>query len=153
MRRALALALLLIVGAPLVLGACGGGEEAATTTASGDASLEAIEVAATEFAFEPMELSLAEAGTYRFVLKNDGGAPHALAIEGNGVDAATDTIDGGETAEVDVALEEAEYEIYCPVGDHADQGMVGRIVVGARAGGATTDETETRSDDSSGPGY
>ena len=172
MRRRLALALLpFVLALPLVGAACGGGEEeAATQPAAEDGPLETIEVSATEFEFEPAEIELDAAGTYRFVLMNDGGAPHALEIEGNGIEAETETIEGGQTAQVDVALEEGEYEIYCPVGDHADQGMVGRIVVGGSGEAAATDEAETGETstdeddeddedegettiDSSGPGY
>lgn len=151
MRRRLAVALLPVVLAlPLTAAACGGGEDgAATDAAAGGGPLETIELAATEFAFEPSEITLDAAGTYRFVLTNDGGAPHALEIEGNGVEAETETIDGGETAQIDVELDEGEYEIYCPVGNHADQGMVGRVVVGGA--GATGEDSETG--ESSDPGY
>ena len=141
-RRRLALLLLpVLVALPFAVAACGG--EEATEDAADDA-VETIEVSGTEFAFEPSEITLDAAGTYRFVFTNDGGAPHALEIEGNGVEAETETIDGGETAELEVTLDDGEYEIYCPVGNHADQGMVGRIVVGggATGGGATTDEDE-----------
>ena len=147
MRRRITLALLpLVVALPFAGAACGGGEESATTEATAeDAPLETIELAGTEFAFEPSEIALDAAGTYRFVLRNDGGAPHALEIEGNGVEAETETIEGGETTQIDVALDEGEYEIYCPVGNHAEQGMVGRLVVGAggSGGGETTDDSET----------
>ena len=147
MRCRLALLLLpLLIALPVAVTACGG--EDATETAAGDDAIETIEVSATEFAFDPSEITLDAAGTYRFVLTNDGGAPHALEIEGNGVEAQTDTIDGGDTAELEVTLDDGEYEIYCPVGNHADEGMVGRIVVGAGGGGgATADETETGEDE------
>ena len=148
MRRRLALVLLpIVVAAPLAVAACGGGDDEA---AQGGEPRETIEVSATEFAFEPSEITLDAAGTYRFVLTNDGGAPHALEFEGNGVETETETIEGGETAQIDVTLEEGEYEIYCPVGNHADQGMVGRLVVG---GGAASGGGATETDDSSGPGY
>ncbi|MBW3592968.1 MAG: cupredoxin domain-containing protein, partial [Actinobacteria bacterium] len=143
--RRFALALLpLLLALPVAVAACGGGENGGANDAAADEPLETIDISATEFAFEPAEIELDSAGTYRFVLTNDGGAPHALEIEGNGVEAGTDTIDGGESAQVDVTLDEGEYEIYCPVGDHAERGMVGRVLVGggASGGGATTDDSE-----------
>ena len=151
----------------LAVAACGS-EDAAEPGAEGDA-VQTVELTASEFAFAPAEITLEAAGTYRFVLTNDGDAPHALEIEGNGVEAETDVIEGGAEGELEVALDEGEYEMYCPVGDHADMGMVGTIVVGTGAGGATTDdetttedeaetetETETETDDDSagnGAGY
>jgi plastocyanin len=136
--------LLATLAIPLAAG-CGGDEDeggnGAQATDGGGA--QTIQVSATEFAFDPSDIA-AEPGEVTFELTNDGGAPHALEIEGNGVEAETETIDGGETAELEVTLDDGEYEIYCPVGNHANQGMVGRIVVGggAASGGATTGEDE-----------
>ncbi len=56
---------------------------------------------------------------------------HALEVEGNGVEEETDTIGPGESTELTVDLEEGEYEIYCPVGNHKAMGMVGTLTVGA----------------------
>ena len=79
---------------------------------------------------------------------NEGEFPHALEIEGRGIEEETDEIDGGETTELTVDLEPGEYELYCPVGDHREQGMEGTLVVGGAVGGSGTmtdepDETET----------
>jgi plastocyanin len=79
------------------------------------------------------------------VFRNEGGAVHALEVDGHGIEEETEEIGGGETAEITVELtEEDEYELYCPVGNHRDQGMEGKVVVGGGgAGGAGTDETTT----------
>lgn len=64
------------------------------------------------------------AGMYMFDVTNDGELPHNLAIEGQGMEAALDEdLQPGETAMLSVELEAGEYEVYCPVGDHAEQGM------------------------------
>ena len=57
--------------------------------------------------------------------------------------------------------QEGSYELYCPIGDHRDQGMEGELVVGvAGAGGGTggRDEARTSEDEddgstTSGTGY
>ena len=145
MRHRVALALLAVALAlPVAVAACGGEDEGGNeTTAAGSEPLQTIELTASEFEFDPDEITLDEAGTYRFVLTNDGDAEHALEIEGNGLEEETDVIEGGETAELEVSLDEGEYELYCPVGNHKDMGMVGRIVVGGGAGGGATTEDES----------
>lgn len=144
-------AAVLLVAATLPLAACGSddnGDGATTAAAAG----ETIEISATEFAFDPPTIQLDQAGEYTFRLTNDGGSPHALEIEGAGIEeAATDTIGPGETAELTVELQDGEYEMYCPVDGHRDMGMEGTLVVGgAAAGGAgtsTDDDNGTTTDD------
>ena len=131
---------------PLALLACGEDE--------GEATGEVVEVSATEFAFDPSNIQLDEAGTYTFRLTNDGEFEHALEIEGQGIEEETDVIGGGETAELTVDLAEGEYEIYCPVGNHREMGMEGTLVVGAGGAGAgtgtgTTEDETTTEDDTS----
>jgi plastocyanin len=148
-RLALLLAALAI---PLAAG-CGGEEDdggnGAQATDGGAA--QTIQISATDFAFDPSDIS-AEAGEITFELTNDGGAPHALEIEGEGVEESSETINAGDSTSLTVDLDEGTYEIYCPVGDHKDRGMVGTLTVGSGAGagggGTTTDgETETEHDE------
>jgi plastocyanin len=124
-----------VLALPLALLACGSddGEEAAGET---------VNVSATEFAFNPADIQLDAAGTYTFHLTNAGEFEHALEIEGQGIEEATDTIGGGESADVTVDLADGEYEIYCPVGNHREMGMEGTLTVGAGAAGAGTDTVE-----------
>jgi plastocyanin len=137
------LALLLAVGA-----GCGAGDDEEAAPGGEAGGGEAIEISATEFALDPATIELDEAGTYTFRLVNDGGAVHALEIEGNGLEEETEQIGAGESAELTVELAAGQYELYCPVGNHRDQGMEGRVVVGGAAGGGmTTDETTTEDDD------
>jgi plastocyanin len=92
------------------------------------APADTVEVVATDFAFEPSSLTLDAAGEHTVTLRNDGEFPHALAFDDR--DEATGNVDPGASAEVTVDLEPGSYTIYCPVGDHRDQGMEGTIVVG-----------------------
>lgn len=139
MHRAVAYLALLVVA---ILTGCGGGNGGggAGETDAGAAASDSLTVSAVDFAFEPSELE-AEAGTVSIDLVNDGESPHALEIEG--VDAASATIEPGETATLDVELEDGTYEIFCPVDGHRDLGMVGTLTVGSGAGGTAGDTGET----------
>ena len=94
----------------------------------GAAPADAVELVATDFAFEPSSLTLDAAGEHTVTLRNDGEFPHALAFDD--LDEATGNVDPGASGEVTVDLDPGSYTIYCPVGDHRDQGMEGTIVVG-----------------------
>ncbi len=151
--------LLALLAALLVLplaAACGGddGGEAspppgpAATGSDGEETPEGaaqqIDMTADDFEFDPDELTL-EPGEVTFELVNDGQAPHALAVEGEGLEESSERIDSGGSTELTVTLAEGTYEIYCPVGDHAERGMVGTLTV--RAGGGTGDDGSTTDDE------
>jgi plastocyanin len=139
--RKLLLATLLL---PVLLAGCGaddGGEPAA------DTPIRTIRITETEFRLQPATVRLDRAGTYVFEAVNRGTVDHALELEGEGVEDETATIGGGERARLEVTLGEGTYELYCPIGNHKDQGMVGKVVVGAGGGGTTTGETEEEEED------
>ena len=150
MRRFLLLAVSIL--AALLLAGCGSddGDDEGGDSSGG----QTVEVVATEFAFDPADVSVDEAGETTFTVSNEGEFPHALEIEGNGIEEETDELAPGESGSVTVDLEPGEYELYCPVGDHRDRGMEGTLVVGggATAGGGTTVESESESDDPYGYG-
>ena len=97
----------------------------ATTPSQGRS---AVAIEATEFKFTPSTVDV-RSGETTFRLRNAGGAPHALEIEGNGIEEETRVIQGGEPAELKVDLEPGTYEMYCPVGNHREQGMEGTLEV------------------------
>jgi LPXTG-motif cell wall-anchored protein len=96
-------------------------------------------VVMTEFAFSPDAL-VVPAGRDTFVLQNAGMFPHNVHIEGNGisVDVKPDSpVAGGESFTGSVNLTPGTYEVWCPVSNHRERGMVGTLTVaGAAAGGA-----------------
>jgi plastocyanin len=149
MRRFLLLTVLFL--AALLLAGCGSDDEGGESSGG-----QTVEVVATEFAFDPADVSVDEAGETTFTVSNEGEFPHALEIEGNGIEEETEELGPGESGSVTVDLEPGEYELYCPVGDHRERGMVGTLVVGGGAegtgGGTTTDEGESESDDPYGYG-
>ncbi len=94
-----------------------GGGEALTLTADPGGSIS----------WEPGELS-AQAGSVTVKLVNESDTPHAVEVEGNGVEEESETVTGGET-ELTVDLEAGEYTFYCPVGQHRENGMEGTLTV------------------------
>jgi plastocyanin len=146
------------LSAALALAGCGGDEDGDDGASAASGAAQTVEIRETEFALEPDTVNLDLAGTYTFRAVNDGSSEHALEIEGGGVEGETETLAAGESGEVTVELAEGTYELYCPVGNHKEEGMVGRVVVGtAGAGGTTTNgETQTETGETetgSGEGY
>jgi len=103
----------------------GGGE------ASGGGKAQTLKLTADPggaLKFDKSSLS-AKAGKVTVVLDNPSSLPHAVEVEGNGVEEETDTIGKGETAKVTVDLKAGEYEYYCPVDGHKAAGMEGTLTV------------------------
>jgi plastocyanin len=71
----------------------------------------------------------AKAGKVTIVMDNPSSLPHAVEIEGNGVEVSGDTVmkDGVSKATADV--KPGEYEYYCPVDGHKAGGMEGTLTV------------------------
>jgi plastocyanin len=130
------LALLLSAGVLLAAG-CGddddgdGGGAAPTPEATEESSSgEALTLTADpggSISWEPGELSAA-AGSVTVKLVNESGTPHAVEVEGNGIEEETETVTEGEV-ELTVDLEAGEYVYYCPVGQHRQNGMEGTLTV------------------------
>ena len=78
--------------------------------------------------FDKTELS-AEPGKVTVTMDNPSSVPHAVEIEGNGVEEETKTLTNG-SASVTVDLKAGDYEFYCPVDGHKDAGMKGTLTVG-----------------------
>ena len=97
-------------------GGGGGGGETLTVTADPGGAIS----------WDKTELS-AKAGKVTLKLVNQSDIPHAIEVEGNGVEEETDTVTG-ENAEVTVDLKPGEYEYYCPVSNHRET-MKGTLTV------------------------
>ena len=134
----------LLVLAVALLAGCGSDDDDNASSTTGTSGGSSVELTATEFAFDPAKVEVAQAGETTFTLVNDGKFTHALEIEGQGIEEETDEIDGGETTDVTVDLEPGEYEFYCPVDGHREKGMEGTLVVagGAGSSGTMTDESD-----------
>jgi plastocyanin len=135
--------------AVLALAGCGGDDDSEEEAApSGPA--KTVEMSLVDYKLDPSTVQLPAGGTYSFQLSNDGGNDHALEIEGGDFEEESDIVNPGQTGELTVELEEGEYEMYCPVGDHRERGMVGTLVVGAAAGTTTNGDTATTSETETG---
>jgi hypothetical protein len=63
-------------------------------------------------------------GPTEFVVANIGDVPHNFEIEGQGIERVFEQdLQPGERETMQVELEPGEYEVYCPVGNHAEMGM------------------------------
>ena len=144
-RKLLAMAL---AAAALALGACGDDDEdsgdtgapATTTTAEtpppeetqsgGGKATQLVNDAdpGGQLKFEKDTLE-APAGTVTITMNNPSDLPHAIEIEGNGVEEEGETVDKGGKSVVTAELKPGEYEFYCPVPGHQEGGMKGTLTV------------------------
>ena len=69
------------------------------------------------------------AGKVTISMDNPSDVPHAVAIEGNGVDVAGKTVNKGGVSTATAALKAGTYEFYCPVDSHKQAGMEGKLTV------------------------
>jgi uncharacterized cupredoxin-like copper-binding protein len=95
----------------------GGGGEQLALAAPADGSIK----------FDKTSLN-AKAGKVTINFDNPSTNPHAVEIEGNGVEQASDTITQSKTS-VTADLKPGKYEFYCPVDGHRQAGMEGTLTV------------------------
>ena len=101
-------------------GGGGGGGAAQTLKLSADPS--------GALKFDKSSLT-AKAGKVTIVLDNPSSLPHAVEVEGNGVEEESGTIGEGETTKVTATVKPGKYEYYCPVDGHKAAGMTGELTV------------------------
>ena len=98
----------------------GGGQDATRLKADADPGGE------LKFTVDALE---AKAGPVTITMANPSDLPHAVAIQGNGVDEEGETVDKNGTSTVTAELKPGEYEFYCPVPGHEEGGMKGTLTV------------------------
>jgi uncharacterized cupredoxin-like copper-binding protein len=64
-----------------------------------------------------------------FVVANAGSVPHALQVEGPHGDLRTAALAPGSATTIKFDLPTGTYKWYCPIADHEQRGMVGRLRV------------------------
>src|SRR2546426_7555764 len=83
-------------------------------------------------------------GVVTFTVTNAGSIPHALEVEGEGIEQETEVIQPGAHATLTLTLKPGTYEVYCPVGEdsHKKLGMDTRLKVegGAERGDAMSSD-------------
>jgi plastocyanin len=107
------------------------GGSADTSTGGGGGGAQTLKLTADPGGASRFDKSslTAKAGKVTVVLDNPSPLPHAVEVEGQGVEEETDTIGEGETAKVTVDLKPGKYEYYCPVDGHKAGGMTGTLTV------------------------
>jgi plastocyanin len=119
----------------IALAACGGENPPATATntpgssSTNGATAQDLSVSLVEWAIEPKDIE-ADAGKVRFTVANNGQFPHDFAVQVGDAVSKTPVFqnsDGTKTLEVD--LPAGTYRFFCSVGDHAQRGMEGEIVI------------------------
>ncbi len=130
---------LLVIGlcalALLGLAACGGDDEAATTSETTDVNptSESTEVSAVpsgEFAFEQDSLE-SKPGELSVTFDNPAPIAHDFCLEDSGGKelGCTDLIADGDTDVTQYAVEPGEYTYFCSVAGHREGGMEGTLTV------------------------
>lgn len=72
-----------------------------------------------------------KAGTYTFHVVNDGKLAHNLTVNGPRVgNQHTPNIQPGQSADLKVTLETGQYDLYCSIPGHKQQGMDAKLAVG-----------------------
>ena len=102
-----------------------------SSSAPAEAESETVSVSEGEMFIELSEDSFS-AGTYSFEVTNNGRMPHDFVVEQGGSDvAATEVLQPGESATLEVALAPGDYVFYCSVGAHRAAGMELPVTVAA----------------------
>jgi plastocyanin len=108
-----------------------GGGNTNTTAKSGPGGRQVINIAADPsgaLKFNKSSLS-AKAGKLTVVMANPSDLPHAIEIEGNGIEIKGQTVNKGGTSKASGDLKAGSYEFYCPVDSHKQAGMKGTLTV------------------------
>jgi plastocyanin len=143
------LAVLAAAVTALALAACGSDDNSDSSSSSADTSapaktaadtaptgggaeltLDAVEKGPGQYSFSKKSLT-ASGGNVTVAMANPAGnqAPHAIEIEGNGVEKSGQVVSAGGTSTVTADLKPGKYEFYCPVDDHRADGMEGTLTV------------------------
>jgi plastocyanin len=71
----------------------------------------------------------AKAGKVTVVMDNPSDLPHAIEVEGKGIEIKGDTVTKGGVSKASGTLKPGKYEFYCPVDSHKQAGMKGTLTV------------------------
>ncbi|MBV9213538.1 MAG: cupredoxin domain-containing protein [Actinobacteria bacterium] len=71
----------------------------------------------------------AKSGKVTITMSNPSSIPHAIAVEGSGIDKKGKVAGQGGSSMITVALKPGTYTFYCPVDGHRQAGMKGTLTV------------------------
>jgi uncharacterized cupredoxin-like copper-binding protein len=138
---------LLIAALALVAAGCGGDDNESSSSDTGAAAAPTqtettpssggggastqLKISADpsgQLKFDKTKLN-AKAGKVSIVMDNPSDVPHAVEIEGNGVEEEGETVTKGGTSTATADVKPGSYEFYCPVDGHKAAGMEGTLTV------------------------
>jgi plastocyanin len=125
----------------LAIAGCGGGDDnsgsgsgssssgssSSSSSSGGGATIALAADPGGGLTFDKKTLT-AKSGKVTINFTNDSSTPHAVAVEGNGVDKDGQTVTKGKNS-LTVDLKPGKYEFYCPVDGHKAAGMKGTLTV------------------------
>jgi plastocyanin len=121
-----------VIGAALALTGCGGGSggSGGATVVDDVRVAEIIDVHETDFRLTPKTIRIDRFGYYGLRAINDGDVPHALAIEGPGIEKRTKEIAPGSSETMLVFFRRAgSYKLYSPLDGDEQKGMKATVKV------------------------
>jgi plastocyanin len=130
---------ILVVALTLLLAACGGDDDdeggggtqqqAPAETTGGGGGQTVSEVALSEYKFEPAAVT-AKAGS-TITVKNEGSLGHDLKLRMSGKEVGgTPVFGAGKSERLRITFASGQYEMFCSVPGHEQQGMKGTFTVG-----------------------
>jgi plastocyanin len=93
-----------------------------------------VEIVLREYELTPNKIRT-RPGPVTFVLRNEGRFAHDFHVEGPGVDVHAEKFSPGRSIRVQVAMQEGEYKVSCPLSNHDQRGMHGTLIVTAKLAG------------------
>ena len=104
----------------------GGGDASPPAVTGVDAAPTSVSITYLDFAFEPIEITVAAGVDVTLSFENAGAAQHAYKVDDPALESKL--INGGETDTLVINLPAGTYESYCPVPGHRELGMVGKLI-------------------------
>jgi plastocyanin len=92
------------------------------------ATTKTLSASRTKLAFSVKTIRVRH-GKVTLKMSNPSSLPHAIAVDGHGVDKDGKVVRKGGTSTVTVTLKKGTYAFYCPVPGHRAAGMKGRLIV------------------------
>jgi uncharacterized cupredoxin-like copper-binding protein len=118
-----------LAAAALVLAACGGdgGNGNGDTADGGGAGGDSLSIVATEYEFDPSDVSIPADTAVEITLENQGIIEHDWTVDELEIEIYADA---GDTTTVSVTAAAGTYDVYCSIPGHRELGMEGSLTVG-----------------------
>lgn len=88
-----------------------------------------ITIEASEYKFNPSEITIKKGETVKITLKNAGRMSHNWIVEGMGGASLDMTEAGKQNSIVVTASQKGSFVTFCSIGNHRKLGMVGKLIV------------------------